>query len=123
MHDWNLRRSRVPAFLVFGKVSGACSKPDAEFPPRPADFIPYHSLISIRGLARSPGLLTTKCMAGSVPAHYAATYGHNNIITLLAERDPASLMIQDNAGDTPAHDATSVRAGLLRSENTRCNAS
>jgi ankyrin repeat protein len=62
-------------------------------------------------------------MAGSVPAHYAATYGHNNIITLLAERDPASLMIQDNAGDTPAHDATSVRAGLLRSENTRCNAS
>ena len=43
-----------------------------------------------------------------MPAHYAATYGHNNIISLLAERDPASLMIQDNAGDTPAHDATAV---------------
>lgn len=43
-----------------------------------------------------------------MPAHYAATYGHNNIISLLAERDPASLMIQDNAGDTPAHDATAA---------------
>ena len=47
-----------------------------------------------------------------MPAHYAATYGHNNIIALLAERDPASLMIQDNVGDTPAHDATAVCAQL-----------
>ena len=49
---------------------------------------------------RAPPLLTTQCAAGSVPAHYAATYGHNHIIAMLAERDPASLMVQDSSGGT-----------------------
>ena len=34
-----------------------------------------------------------------MPAHYAAACGHNNIISLLCERDASSLMVQDNAGE------------------------
>jgi hypothetical protein len=57
-------------------------------------------------LCRAPALLSAEANDGATPAHLAASFGHSEILSLLGDIDPGSLMLKDHRGNTPAHDAT-----------------
>eukprot|EP00960_Hanusia_phi_P004494 131408-Hanusia_phi.AAC.1 len=56
-------------------------------------------------MVQVPALLAAQESHGATPAHFAAANGHEGILNIIAERDPSALMINDNNGDSPAHDA------------------
>lgn len=56
-----------------------------------------------------------------MPAHYAAACGHNNIISLLCERDASSLMVQDNAGERVLPGASVCRNLSCASNGRQCS--
>jgi hypothetical protein len=58
------------------------------------------------GFVRAPALLSAEANDGTTPAHLAACFGHSEILSLLGDLDPGSLMLKDQLGNTPAHDAT-----------------
>ena len=51
-------------------------------------------------------MLSSAANDGATPAHLAASFSHCEILSLLGDIDPGSLMLKDHRGNTPAHDAT-----------------